>query len=237
MYFCELDSDLNISKISLINFFGLKVSVKRGVEDGKLFWRDGGWWFTGVVKEGSEVPTQRMATFRLDGLDAHLVDLYEFPWCSSVAEKNWMAPYEVNKNFDFVYSGRSVVLGDNLVDVKSDGPDVRGNTNLWDLGDDTYLGVVHTTKYSKINYYDPVSFGVVPSTLRNYSHMFSRYDKYGKLIEISKPFKFTSANIEFAAGLIVRNKKVVVSFGRSDTSAYLATFDLSTVMKMLEEVE
>jgi predicted GH43/DUF377 family glycosyl hydrolase len=67
--------------------------------------------------------------------------------------------------------------------------------------------------------------------------MFSRYNKYGKLIQISEPFKFTNASIEFAAGLIIKDNHVIVSFGRNDVSAHLAKLKVSTVMKMLKDLE
>jgi hypothetical protein len=155
------------------------------------------------------------------------------------AEKNWMAPYEKNPEFDYVYGPSSVYKDGKVLQTRempSNYKDLRGTSNLWKLGDGTYLATVHKTDFTKITYYDPTKFGVVSSNLRDYKHMFAQYDKSGKLIKISKNFYFLRPGIEFASGLVVKNKSVIISFGRSDMSSYFATIGLDKVLEMLEEV-
>ena len=239
MYFCKIFDDLTFGDFIPINFFGFNFPLSRGVEDGKLYWRDDGWEFTGVVREPDGVPYPRMATFRLSDGEATLLKLYDDPWMGNTPEKNWMSSYEKNPSFDYIYSSSSIYKDGSVVKVR-DVPDkyknLRGTSNLWRLSDGNYLALVHTTHLTKNTYYDPARFGVVSSNLRDYDHMFAVYDSSGKLIKISKNFKFLKSGIEYASGLVVKNKTVIVSFGRSDMSSYFATIDLDKVLEMLEEV-
>lgn len=239
MYFCKIFDDLAFGDFTLINFFGFNFPLSRGVEDGKLYWRDDGWEFTGVVREPDGVPYPRMATFRLSDGEATLLKLYDDPWMGNTPEKNWMSPYEKNPSFDYIYSSSSIYKDGSVVKVR-DVPDeyknLRGTSNLWELSDGNYLALVHTTRLTKNTYYDPARFGIVSSNLRDYDHMFAVYDNSGKLIKISKNFKFLKPGIEYASGLVVKNKTVIISFGRSDMSSYFATIDLEAVLNILKDV-
>jgi hypothetical protein len=125
------------------------------------------------------------------------------------------------------------------VDVREVDPKsrkVRGGSNLWSLSDGSYLAVVHNTHFEQIEYFDPTRFGMCTSRLRNYEHMFAKYDSFGKLVALSPGFQFIGYGVEFAIGLVVKGSDVIVSFGRNDIASYLAKISLEKVLEMLEEV-
>jgi hypothetical protein len=245
-WFCKVDDNLELSELSEINYYpvsymDVSVSMVRGAEDAKLFWRDGGWKFTAVLKEPDfGIPIPRIAVFNFDGQNAQLTNIEHFNDESpDVAEKNWMTPYEVNPNFDYIYNENHIVKDNELIKTRENSDvieNLRGGSNLWDLGDGTYLGITHRTFVKWINYYDAPSFGYKKSHVRNYYHYFVRYDYQGKIIEMSRAFKFLNSGVEFGAGLIVKNGEVIISFGENDCTAYFGTITLKSVINFMEKV-
>ena len=245
VYFCELNSDFKIQNLREVKFDSIPLAdedlkLVRGAEDAKLFWRNGFWHFTAVLKEPYGIPIPRMGTFRLKDDVAYFLDLNGFAnEDNKKAEKNWMAPYSANSNFDFVYGPTQIVKDRELITVRDQSDEIRGirgGSNLWDLEDGTYLAITHRTYVKKIEYFSSRKFGVVEAELRNYEHQFARYNEWGKLFQVSEPFQFISPGIEFAAGLVVVGDKVLVSFGREDVSSHLASIELKKVMEMLRDV-
>lgn len=245
VYFCDLNFDLEIENLREIKFDPIPLAdedlkVVRGAEDAKVFWRNGEWYFTAVMKEPYGIPVPRMAKFIIKNDVACFMDLNGFiNEDNKKAEKNWMTPYAENPNFDYVYGPDKIVKDRELITVRDLNDEIknfRGGSNLWDLGDSTYLAIGHKTYIKKIEYFSSTRFGVVGAELRNYEHRFARYDYHGKLIQISEPFQFISGGIEFAAGLVVLGDQVVVSFGKNDVACYLASIELDKVMEMLRDV-
>ena len=247
-WFCKVGENLEISDLSEINYYpitnshlGLTVKMTRGAEDAKLFWRDGGWQFTAVIAEPDfGIPIPRIGVFKFDGENAKLIEIRHFEQEKiNVPEKNWMMPYQKNPNFDYIYNENSIIKDDKLLKVRESSEaikNLRGGSNLWDLGDKTYLSLSHKTFVKWVNYYDAKSFGYVKNHVRNYYHYFVRYDYFGKIIQMSPPFKFLDSNVEFGSGLIVKNKDVIVSFGENDRTAYLGKIGLEQVLNIMEEV-
>lgn len=245
-WICSVSDDLEISNLTEIvydkvQYLGVNLSMVRGAEDAKLFWRDGGWKFTAVIKEPDfGVPIPRIGVFELYGNQAKLLYVCRHEDEDlSVAEKNWMSTYEKNPNFDFIYNENSIIKNNQLKKLRESCVEIenlRGGSNLWNLGDGTYLGLTHKTFIKWINFYDSKSFGVKKSHIRDYHHYFVRYDCTGRLIEISPAFKFLSSGVEFGAGLIVKDKDVIVSFGRNDRISYFGKITLESVLSILKEV-
>lgn len=245
-WFCKVNENLEISDLSEIiygevPYQDINVRMTRGAEDAKLFWRDDGWKFTAVLKEPDfGIPIPRLGVFDLKDGRAELLYVGGYEGEKpEVAEKNWMITYEENPNFDFIYNENSIIKYRELKKLRESGvkiENLRGGSNLWDLGDGTYLGLTHKTFIKWINFYDTKSFGVKKSHIRDYHHYFVRYDFYGTLIEMSPAFKFLSSGVEFGAGLIVKNEEVIVSFGKNDVSSYLGKIDLKSVLEVLERV-
>ena len=241
VWFSELDKDMKPSKLRKIDVNGLNIKFNRGLEDPKLFWRDGSWYFTCVVLEREHTPTARMGIAKLDTRHNRITSFEKFPGIDSARpEKNWMLPYEPNPNFDWIYGPNATIKDGILTTFMSDSSDVtalRGNSNLLDLGDETYLAVTHRlyTKAGKM--YIPQTFGSMDSYTRNYVHYFTRYSYTGQIISMSKGFQFYQPGVEFAAGLVMKGKDFVVSFGRGDVSSHLAVLPIKTVMESLQPIK
>jgi hypothetical protein len=240
-YFAELDDNLEMQNVRRIDVSGLKLDITRGLEDPKLIWRNNDWWFTAVMLEKTHTPVARMVLCKLDKKATKVVSIQKFPGIEMRRpEKNWMLPYEPSQYFDFVYGPTATVKNGLLSTVMSDSPAtsaIRGNTNLHDLGDETYLAVVHRMVGQNYKVWDPTMFAYVEAYNRNYVHYFARYDKHGSLFTLSPGFQFIDRGVEFAAGLVEKDENFLVSFGRGDVNANIATLTRKSVMAMLKPVD
>ena len=229
IYISEYDTDthkltdlrrLDVSKIS-------DMPMKRGLEDPKLFYRDNAWHFTCVTMEKGHTPYARMAICRLSDDLSKIISFEKFPGIDCVRpEKNWMLPDEPNPNFDWIYSSNSVVKDNVLTVYMSDNEKIsslRGNSNLYDLGDGTYLAVVHRL----------LTRTIMNNTHRFYVHYFAQYDYMGKIVALSRGFKFERSGVEFAAGLTTCGDDFMISYGSKDESSHVALLPKETVMKGL----
>jgi len=241
IYFSELDNDFNIKKLQLVDVSKLGVKIDRGLEDPKLFWRDNSWHFTCVTMEEGHTPVARMATCRLDTKKMVARDFIKYPGIDSKRpEKNWMIPSEPNPNFDFIYGPNAVFKDNQLTTYMTDAQDIsaiRGNTNLLELKDGTYLAVVHRMFGKSDTVWVPQTFGTVNTYLRSYVHYFAQYDNYGKIIAISKGFNFFHYGVEFAAGLVEHKKDFLISWGKKDISSHIARMPQETVFKSLRPIQ
>jgi hypothetical protein len=235
VWFCEIDDELTPKNMRQVQFDSTGPEIIRGIEDPKLFWRDDSWYFTGVMLEKAHTPKARMALYRYDEQAniATFIKKWDGP-DSSTYEKNWMLPYEPNPNFDFIYGPAAVVKGDLIISKLNNFSGIgglRGNTNLWKLDDGTYLAVVHHAfdRYTKVGDTQFMSD-------RAYLHRFAQYDYEGGIIAISDEFVFRNLGVEFAAGLVVKDGNVIVSWGERDERSYLAALPLDSVLLMLKPV-
>jgi hypothetical protein len=239
MWLGKLSEDLEIDEQTWreIDFSEAGIKFKRGAEDGRLFWRDGSWWFTAGLKEDG-IYYPRIGLFRLDeNLKAYLVEVHDCGWMRGV-EKNWMPPYEVNEAFDYVYSATEVYKDGAVTkrDFTSKIRGVRGGSCLWKIDGYGYLALVHFAHKQVVERYNPRLFGTEYAKTRKYAHAFARYSDDGTLIGLSKQFVFENFKIEFAAGLVVKGDEVIVSYGKQDVAAYLGRIKLDDVLKLIEEV-
>lgn len=213
----------------------------RGPEDGRLYWRDGAWELLAVMKEPhitEDIP--RIGTFRLNGNKASLLKLHTEGDLQPV-EKNWMPFYKKPNDADFVYSAISVYKsGHGKVQRREQselaGANIRGGSCLWPLEDGTNLAIVHEAEQNQVVKYSSRKFSYATRTERNYFHRFALYSSNGTLLKLTDKFKFSDANIEFAAGLVVSGNDVVVSYGYKDVASYLGKIKLDTVIGLLKEV-
>jgi hypothetical protein len=237
MWLGSLDSNWQITSLEKLDFSEAGLVFTRGAEDGRLYWADGAWEITAGLKEPS-VPLPRIARFRLDGLKAKLVKIYEDGHLYDV-EKNWMAPTVKSDKFDYIYNPIAVYKdGVGPVKVREASESVRhvrGGSQLWPL-EDGYLAIIHEAIVKLVYMYIPRYFGYKNVKVRHYVHRFAKYDLNGKLCELSDTFKLSDARIEFAAGLVVSGEDVIVSYGYKDVSSYLGKIKLSKVLSMLKEV-
>jgi hypothetical protein len=207
----------------------------RGPEDPKIYWRNGRWEFTAVIKE-DECPTPRIASFWLDGPDAYLIKVWDSPELDK-AEKNWMSSFEENINFDFIYGANKIYKNGQIKNFSKDDryKGLRGNSNLYRLEDGTYLSLMHKCYVDKVYEYNPHTFGTMKTSTRDYVHLFVRYENSGKIVGMSQDFHFRVPGIEFAAGLVVVEDVVYVSFGVKDLVSYFGKITLDKVMELIND--
>ena len=240
VWFAELDDDLNLKNLRQIEFDQSEYALERGIEDAKLFWRDGSWYFTGIMMEKAHTPVARVALYKYDHKKniATLVKKYDGPEYAK-PEKNWMAPYEENLNFEYIYGPTAIVKNNTLVNKFNPNKKLsglRGNTNLHALGDGTYLAVVHMLYIKNVTYQSIRTFAVQAGKQKFYTHQFARYSSTGEIISLTPEFQFEINGIEFAAGLVEKGDDFIISYGTNDLSSHLAVIPKSTVMNLLEEV-
>lgn len=242
LWFAELNDDLELQNLRQISFkdFG-GPETYRGIEDARLFSRDGQWYFTGVMLE-PHTPRSRLALYRLDAKEnkAHFIKKYE-GWDVDRPEKNWMAPaLEDNPNFDYIYTGNGVVKGSRFIlDATTDQEisNMRGGSSLWPLGDGSYLAVTHCVYVKPIEYYDSKTFGMMRSAIRNYTHQLVRISSTGKVLEMSEEFLFEHPGVEFAAGLVEKDGQFIISYGYEDYMSCFARIPREKALAMLNPVE
>jgi hypothetical protein len=239
VWFSELDSDLKLKDLRKIDLSGIKPELSRGLEDAKLFVRDGKWMFSCVVME-NHTPLARMAIATMDAKGTKVTDLKILPSIDAGRiEKNWMIPSDPNPNFDFIYGPNQIVKGDQIIAWMTDQPDIsalRGGSNLLSMGDGSYLAVTHRMFGKQDSFFQPETFGMVHTDRREYVHYFVKYDEKGIIRAMSKGFIFYKPGIEFAAGLTARKKELLISFGREDVSSHIAVMPYETVLKSLHPI-
>jgi hypothetical protein len=238
VWFSELDQNLKLKNLRKIDFDGIE--LKRGAEDAKVFYRDGAWHFTCVIMD-YKISAARMAVAELDYKCKKVVDFTIYSGVDAkIPEKNWMLPYEKNPHFDFVY-GPNATVKDNKLTVymqdKVELSNLRGNTNLHQLGDGSYLAVVHSKKDRTTKEVNPNTFGVETYRDMDYLHYFAKYDKWGHMTHLSKPFRFYKPGVEFAGGIVMRGKEFLISFGKEDVSSHIASLPVATVLESLNPIK
>jgi hypothetical protein len=246
LWIASLSKDFEVIESTMreVKFIDPQVEFKRGVEDARLYWRDGGWEFSAGLIEGVSEMKPRLAVFRinsfkLDGETASLTTLLNDGELQKV-EKNWMPTYEVNPNFDFIYGPNSVYRhGAGPVEVREMTPEIsklRGGSPLWRLDSGEYLSILHKCVTKVVTRYNPRLFGVETVKIRSYIHCFAKYSYEGILTGVSDSFIFDEGGIEYSSGLVIHKEDVIVSYGKKDVASYLAKIKLSKVLEMIKDV-
>jgi hypothetical protein len=214
------------------------IEFKRGPEDGRLYWTKNGWEFTAGLHEPS-VPLPRIARFRVDKSSVKLLKIYNSGSLYDV-EKNWMGTSDGSGDFDYIYNPVSIYVDETgpvrVRDVSPDLMDVRGGTQLVPIEDCSYLAIIHEAVIRDVYMYLPRYFSYKTVKIRNYIHRFAKYSSSGELVGLSEPFSFTGARIEFAAGLVIKDGEVFISYGHQDVASYMAKIELKKVMEMIKNV-
>jgi hypothetical protein len=240
IHFAEIDNDFktlkNYSEVTLV---GVPFHNRRGVEDFRLFWRDDSWWFLGAIHEPIHVDKSKLILFKYnkETKEANFVKIFDSPYGKDRHEKNWMIPYKENPNFDFIY-GPGMTIKNDIITYHQNTSELgfRGGSCLLDLGDKTYLAIVHKGFTANYSWYEPKIYGTINGYIRNYSHCFVRYDWNGRILQYTDLFQFISPGVEFAAGLVEYDGDLIVSFGKQDASSHIARISKEKVLSLLKDL-
>lgn len=206
--------------------------LRRGIEDCRLFWRDGGWQITGVVLE-SHTPLARLWRFSLD-VESNVATFIDSPPAPDPKriEKNWLPLYDgETERFDYIYSATHTYKDGELVATKGADPEygwVRGGSPLiWE--DDHYISVVHRVVQREFRVYNTCTFGIETRYVRKYTHQIAKWSLDGLLIGVTDDFCFDGSAIEYAAGMVRSEDNYIISYGRWDMSSWVATLPVKSV--------
>lgn len=246
LWIANLSDDFQVIESTMreVKFPDPEIEFKRGVEDARLYWRDGGWEFSaGLIEQISEMKPRlaifRINTFKLDGETATLTKLLDEGDLQKV-EKNWMPTYETNPNFDFIYGPNAIYkYGTGRVKVREMVPEIselRGGSPLWLLDSGEYLTILHRCVTTLVTRYNPRLFGVETVKVRSYVHCFAKYSYEGVITGVSDNFIFDEGGIEYSSGLVVHKDDVIVSYGKKDVASYLGKIKLTKVLEMIKDV-
>lgn len=239
-YVARLDSEFSITKLTEVNFID-GPNQERGVEDARLFQRNGYWLFHAVMRE-EHTPHPRICIYQLDihSGTAVFVEKYESEGYQTI-EKNWMTTSKYkNENFEFVYNTETIVKRDGslarITTQEGNIKTLRGGSSLLELGDGNYLAVAHYCYHLSAKGFSPARFGYVYGLLRKYTHVFVVFNENGQLTHISNEFVFDELQIEFASGIETYKDKFVISYGAKDLTSNLAFIDQSKVFDLLKPI-
>lgn len=216
----------------------LKLQMPR-VEDLRVFsWQDK-LWAIACTHDGCIPPNWiRQAVLELgpDGATIEQVHVLN----SDRQEKNWM-PVVNGRDLSFVYSVDPLVV----LDVKAGAfpsangvpqamGHIRGGSGLIPFAGG-WISLVHQVYRPPQTPagHNPLLGGWAPPAKDPvagdakvvYLHQFAKFDKDLVSVALSKPFFFQRPGIEFAAGLVEWQGKLVASFGVADKEAWLAVID------------
>lgn len=242
VWFAELSDEFTLENMRRIDFSRCGLELRRGVEDPKLLFRDGKWLFTAVAMEKKTIPVARNCICYLDKNAEYVTKVEILPgYETKRAEKNWMTAYKAPKKFDYVYDGNGIVKDGLLIHRLNDDEKtsaLRGNAHLVELKDGCYLGVMHTLRVTRRGMkYMPERFTSLENVQKDYRHRFVKFNDEGWATHVSDEFRFVSEGIEFAAGIVEKDDKYVISFGKDDLSSHLAIIDKSIVLSMMKSID
>lgn len=238
----------SLSNVREVIFERADVPLHRGPEDGRLFWREDGWYFMSVLYEPPTIKATRIALFKLDPATGAATFVKILAGVKTHrAEKNWMPPTTPTVRFDYVYSPTQVHKDDMVVGSETNMrtstirthfvSHLRGGSQLVAQEDGTYLAVVHDVTLQRGSGYNQRTFSE-EVMFREYRHYLARYDLNGRMIEVTPPFVFKRQDtIEFAAGMIEDGDDLLISFGAIDIYAYVARVPKEALVKGLRPIE
>jgi hypothetical protein len=243
IWFADLDKNLKVKNLREIDTSTVEGwSFDRGLEDPKVFYRDGQIYFSCVTMEKGITPVARMSYAKLDTKKNCITEFIKLPGADDQRpEKNWMTPlYEESPNFDWIYGPNATISGQLLTTWMTDNPTIsalRGNTNLLPWNNGNYIAVMHRTFAEQSTIFDARVFGNKDAYLRNYVHYFVEFDAHGMIYAISPGFQFHKPGVEFCGGIVEQGSDFLVSFGREDVSSHIAIIPKTVVSKSLQPVQ
>lgn len=245
---CEYDSKWNKRRQWEIidDLKGLVHGNVIGLEDLRLFeWKspmkEAEWksevWFTATCWMTGAVP--QMVLCQLDSELVHVRRKYLLigPNGEFHHEKNWL-PYIQDDILYIIYSHEPYIIlkipsipesntGKIQCDIYHQSSHkhyfgaFKGSCSPIPIGD-AYLGLVHET---------------IQRERRYYLERFVWYDKDSHIKKVSLPFNFLHHGIEFNCGMCFNGTDIIIGWGKEDSSVGLVQIPISTVSKLLYELE
>ncbi len=199
-----------------------KYLLVRSWEDLRLIARGSELWVNAAVREHADdgLPEQFEGQI---GHDGRLINWRLMTHQPRECQKNW-CPIEGTNDYQY-YLGH-VVAGRGGPGIQyhkpmQDTDDMRGGTQLVKFNGG-WLTIVHEAQPNPQN------------GKRYYWHRFVYMDHEFKPVHITHPFVFHDRVIEFAMGLVLKDDRVYVSYGRRDCEAWLCSFTRNDLHDWLE---
>jgi len=164
-------------------------------------------------------------------------NVVETPY-NKTCEKNWVFYYDANNELNIIYQWYPLTIGkinpsnpsnpsnpnNPILEIKNtkDMPNyfkhVRGSSNGYEFGNEIWF-LCHIVEYCQP---------------RHYYHIFAVFDKTTMNINRwSNLFKFEGDKIEYALGLVVEEKQIIISYSKWDSSPTIGIYDKEKVEKEL----
>lgn len=242
---CKLDENFNIKSSKIIDTTFLDENPMWefvGLEDGRLAEWDDKLFLSGVRRDTTVNGVGRMElseiVYKKDKVIEKSRQRIPAPGAdNSYCEKNWMPV--LNKKYTYVKwtnptevaefnpddkTCKTIVLSEHK---KLDTRDLRGGSQVIFLND-LYLALVH-----EVDLYSS------EAGRKNavYTHRFIVWNKDFEVIEISDPFSFMGAKIEFCCGMAEHQDKLLITFGFQDNAAYLLGMPKNFLGSILKNYE
>lgn len=160
-----------------------------------------------------------------------------------IAEKNW-AMFEYKSALCVIYKWYPLQIGQidydtyqlNIIETNPDVPEcfqhARGSTIGCRFQNEIWF-VVHTaqnnTNYVNIQYSTESHYKRYAQICYNYQHFFAVFDLDMKLKRFSEFFKLGDKMVEFCTGLIMEEKRLILSYSLLDTASYVSAYDYDTI--------
>jgi hypothetical protein len=230
----KLDNKLELVDMHLVS--QEEHLMRRGLEDARLYVRDGKLRLCAIGLE-NWIPKARVVDCELDDKHQNItaVQVLDGPEKNRI-EKNWMPVSGTGANFDFMYSPQMILRAGEFVKVQPQGDitdGLRGGGALIPF-EGELLGIMHRTMVlSSSMRFSSATFSHEQVQRRKYIHYLVRVSPDGVITAVTKGFYLDGPGVEFAAGIEIVNNQVLITYGKEDVEARIATLSIDTVKKML----
>jgi len=248
MFIANLNpTTLKLSKIREVDlseaYATVPYPVTYGIEDGRIYNAEDGLRISATFYDPKNSPITKICSMKLDLTGktpkTTSLDIFESPRGENVNEKNWMpvdrlSLYNPNDiNFDYLYKPTQIYNIEDRKIINVGGVDlpISGSSQLIGLENGTLLGIIHQRDLVQKMRFIQIT---KPDVYRRcYSHRFVQFDEQGRVLKVTDKFNFLNKSVEFASGIAIHDKNVLVTFGALDSSAHIASVPLKNILSSL----
>jgi predicted GH43/DUF377 family glycosyl hydrolase len=240
-YFCLLSNTLEIDKFMKIDMSTFNVPPKWefiGLEDCRLFKWDNRLYVCGVRRDTTTNGQGRMELSEIKVTANAVTEISRSrinpPGDKSYCEKNWMPILDMPYHFVKWTNPTEVVksnpaTGDSETVILTEGRqplprDLRGGSQVIPF-EGGYIALTH-----EVDLWN----GEAGHKDAHYYQRFVIWDKDFNLVKWSQEFKFMEARIEFAAGMALKGKDFLITYGYQDNAAYILRVPVQTVKDFID---